>query len=103
MCALSHVHLFVTPWTVAHQACLSMDSPGKNTGVGCHFLPQRIFLTQGLNLGLPHCQADVLPSEPPGKSHLNSLGHILFWKEVLFSNASVSCVFTVLVDFFLLV
>ena len=27
--------------------------PGKNTGVGCHFLLQGIFLTQGLNLGLP--------------------------------------------------
>ena len=25
-----------TPWTVARQAPLSMDSPGKNTGVGCH-------------------------------------------------------------------
>ena len=30
------------------------DFPGKNTGVGCHFLLQRIFLTQGLNLGLLH-------------------------------------------------
>ena len=29
---------------------------GKNTGVGCHFLLQGIFLTQGLNLGLPHCR-----------------------------------------------
>ena len=28
------------------------DSPGKNTGVGCHFLPQEIFLTQGLNTNL---------------------------------------------------
>ena len=27
---------------------------GKNTGVGCHFLLQGIFLTQGLNLGLLH-------------------------------------------------
>ena len=26
------------------------DSPGKNTGVGCHALLQGIFLTQGLNL-----------------------------------------------------
>ena len=26
--------------------------PGKNTGVGCHFLIQRIFPTQGLNLYL---------------------------------------------------
>ena len=28
------------------------DSPSKNTGVGCHALHQRIFPTQGLNLGL---------------------------------------------------
>ena len=30
------------------------DFPGNSTGVGCHFLPQWIFLTQGLNPGLPH-------------------------------------------------
>ena len=30
------------------------DSPGKNTGVGCHFLLQGIFPTQGSNPGLPH-------------------------------------------------
>ena len=29
---------------------------GKNTGVGCHSLLQEIFLTQGLNPGLPHCR-----------------------------------------------
>ena len=29
--------------------CSPWDSPGKNTGVGCHFLPQRIFLSQGSN------------------------------------------------------
>ena len=32
------------------------DSPSKNTGVGCHFLLQGIFLTQELNPGLPHCR-----------------------------------------------
>ena len=32
------------------------DFPGKNTGVGCHFLLQEIFLTQGLNPGLLHCR-----------------------------------------------
>ena len=32
------------------------DSPGKNTGVGCHALFQGIFPTQGLNPGLPHCR-----------------------------------------------
>ena len=30
------------------------DSPGKNTGVGCHALLQGIFPTQGLNPGVPH-------------------------------------------------
>ena len=32
------------------------DSPGKKTGVGCHFLLQGIFLTQGSNLDLLHCR-----------------------------------------------
>ena len=32
------------------------DSPGKNTGVGCHALLQGIFPTQGLNPGLLHCR-----------------------------------------------
>ena len=32
------------------------DAPGKNIGVGCHFLLQGIFPTQGLNPGLPHCK-----------------------------------------------
>ena len=32
------------------------DSPGKNTGVGCHSLLQEIFPTQGLNPGLLHCR-----------------------------------------------
>ena len=31
-------------------------SPGKNTGVGCHSLLQRIFLTQGSNPGFLHCR-----------------------------------------------
>ena len=41
--SLSRFWLFVTPWTVAHQALCPLTSPGKNTGVGCHFLFQRIF------------------------------------------------------------
>ena len=45
-----------------------VDSPGKNTGVGCHSLLQGIFPAQGSNLGLPTLQADSLPSEAPGKS-----------------------------------
>ena len=32
------------------------DSPGKNTGMGCHFLLQEIFLSQGANLSLQYCR-----------------------------------------------
>ena len=53
---LSHVQLFVTPWTVACQALSPWDFPDKNTGMGCHFLLQGIFLTQWLNPGLLHCR-----------------------------------------------
>ena len=37
---------FLCPW----------HSPSKNTGVGCHFLLQGIFPTQGLHPGLPRCR-----------------------------------------------
>ena len=46
----------VTPWTVAHQAPLSIGFPSKNTGVGCHFLLQGIVPTQESNLGVLHCR-----------------------------------------------
>ena len=45
----SRVQLLATPWTGAYQA---WDSPGTNTGVGCHFLLQGIFPTQGSNQNL---------------------------------------------------
>ena len=38
MKSLSRVRLLATPWTAAYQAPLSMDFPGKSTGVGCHCL-----------------------------------------------------------------
>jgi len=46
------------------------DSPSKNTGVGCHFLLQGIFPTQGLNLHVLHLlsgQAGSLLLAPLGK------------------------------------
>ena len=41
------------------------DFPGKNPGVGCHSLPQGIFLTQGSNLCLLHWYASSLPLGTP--------------------------------------
>ena len=55
------------------------DSPGENTGVGCHALLQVVFLTQGskqLLLSLLHWQAGSLPLVPPGKPHGATWGPI---------------------------
>ena len=62
--SLSHVQVFMIPWIVAHQTLCPWNFPGKNTGVGYHFLLQGIFSTQGLNLRLLcflHWQVDSLP------------------------------------------
>ena len=79
----SHVQIFVTPWTVAHQAPLSIDSPGKNTGANCHALLQGIIPTWGSNpclLRLLHWQVGSLPLGTPGK---------LFEPSVFLSNFQV--------------
>ena len=76
-CMLRHfrrVQLFATPEEPTRLLCL-WDSPGKNTGVGCHALLQGIFPTQGLNphlLCLLHRQVSSLPLAPPGKPPLVS-------------------------------
>ena len=53
------------------------DSPGNNTGVGCHALLQRIFLTQGSNpcLSLLHWQAGSLLLVPSGKPPSSTCPH----------------------------
>ena len=64
VCVLSCVQLFVTVWTVAARLLCPWDFPGKNTGVGCHFLFQGIFPTPGWNphlLQLLLWRADALP------------------------------------------
>ena len=67
----------------------SLDSPGKNAGVDCHFLLQEIFLTQRWNsclLCLLPWQADSLPlchmgtTEPAGKSIMFHQWLIIFFR-----------------------
>ena len=68
--SLSHFQLFVTPWTIAHQAPLSMGFPRQEYWKGCHSLLQGILPTQGSNPHLLHLllwQANSLPLEIPGK------------------------------------
>ena len=42
------------------------DFPGKHTEVGCHFLLQEIFQTQGSNSGLPNCRQTLYGSSHQG-------------------------------------
>ena len=61
------------PWLWPTRLLCPWNFPGKNTGVGCHFLLQRIFLTQVSNsnlLHLLHWQEDSLPPVPAGKPHM---------------------------------
>ena len=72
ICLPNRVWHFSTPWTVApvDRLFCPEDSAGKNTGVGCHFLLQVIFPTQGWNSHLlePAFQADSLPLSHVGIS-----------------------------------
>ena len=69
--SLIHVQLFVTPWTVAHQAPLSMGFPSHEYWNGLPFPPPGDLPDPGIKPRSPALQADSLPSEPPGK--LNSI------------------------------
>ena len=68
-------------WCLVAKSCLTLlqphvlqparllcpwNFPGKNTGVGCHFLLQGIFLTQGSNPSLLCWQVDSLPLSHQG-------------------------------------
>ena len=52
------------------------DSPGKNTGVGCHFLFQGIFPTQRSNPGLLHCRQMLYHPSHQGRLNVQ-LGNML--------------------------
>ena len=60
-CLVAQLRLFTTSMDCSQPgSSVHGISPGKNTGVGCYFLLQGIFLTQGSNQCLPHWQEDSL-------------------------------------------
>ena len=64
----SHAQLFVILLSVAHQAPLFMDSPGKNNGMGwLAFLSPGDLPDPGIKPRSPALQVDSLPTEPLGK------------------------------------
>ena len=75
------------------------DSPGKNTGVGCHVLLQGIFLTQGLNpclLCLLPWQVDSLALVPPGEP-ISSYRYVYVYVPVCICASEYFCVMCVCV------
>ena len=64
---LSHVQLFVTPWTVAHQAPLSMGFSRQEQWSGLSFPSPGDLPDLGIKPRSPALQADALTSEPTGK------------------------------------
>ena len=73
-CMLScfhHVHLFATPWTVAHKALLSIGFSRQEYWSGLPFPSPGGLPDPGIEPRSPTLQADALTSEPPGKSLIN--------------------------------
>ena len=66
--SLSRVQPFVTPWTVACQAPLSIGFSRQEYWSRLPFLSPGDLPNPGIELRSPTLQADALPSEPPGKS-----------------------------------
>ena len=84
--SLSRVQLFVTLWTIAHWAPLSMRFPRQESELPFPCLGD--LPTQGL-IRSSALQADSLPSEPRGKSRWNCF--FLLWSSVQFSWVAQSC------------
>ena len=87
----SCVRLCVTPETAAHQAPCPWDSPGKNTGVACHFLLQCMEVKSESEVA----QSCPTLSDPVGWSLPGSSVHGIFqagvleWGAIAFSEQSM--------------
>ena len=68
---LNRVRLFMTPWTVAHQAPLSLEFSRQEYWSGFPFLSPEDLTDSGVKPGSPAFQANSLPPEPPGNPSKN--------------------------------
>ena len=83
----SRVRICATPEMAAHQAPLSWDSPGKNTGVGCHFLLQcmKVKSEREVTLSCPTLRDPMDCSLPGSSIHGSSQAGVLEWGAIAFS------------------
>ena len=85
MCGLSHVRLFATQWTVAHQAPLSMEFSRQEYWSGLPFptpgdLPEPGIKTA--SLASPALTGRFFTTMPPGKPKLTVLQFGGFWERI---------------------
>ena len=64
---LSRVQLFVTSWTVAHEAPLSVGFPSQEYWSGLTFPPPGNLLDPGIEPTSPTLAGRLFTTEPPGK------------------------------------
>ena len=89
---VSRVWLCATPYTAAHQAHRPWDSPGKNTGVGCHFLLQCMKVKSESEV-TQSCLtlSDPMDCSPPVSSiHGIFQARMLEWGAIAFSGIKTS-------------
>ena len=83
----SRVRLCATPQTAAHQASRPWDSPGKNTGVGCHFLLQcmKVKSQSEVAQSCPTLSDPMACSLPGSSVHGIFQARVLEWGAIAFS------------------
>ena len=75
---------FLHPW----------NFPDKSTGAGCHFLLQGIFLTQGLNPGLPYYRQTLYRlSYQRSHRHIHNWVSFLLWLSLFILSGAISPLF----------
>ena len=94
MKSLSHVRLFATPWTVAHQALPPRGFSRQEYCSGLPFPSPGDLPGPGIQPRSPALQADALTSEPPGKPKsflILELGNIASESWVSPASCSANC------------
>ena len=85
MKSLSRFQLFATLWTVAYQAPLSMGFSRQQYWSGLPFPSPEDLPDPGIKPRSPAMQADALSSEPPGKSYIMPIRHIMSQMPMFYS------------------
>ena len=85
----SRVRLCATPQMAANQAPRRWDSPGKNTGVGCHFFLQcmKVKSESEVAQSCPTLRDPMDCSLPGSSIHGIFQARVLEWGAIAFSNA----------------